>query len=482
MSSLPTGVLDIWGMCKDHGASGTRILQHAGALPHTTALHAVNVKLSANGFSVQIFDRVLISGRTPGILLSISDGTAVVMVPPGQPGQHNSDFMLVRGISVDEIQPYLLVGDQLKVGSSVGFLVELDDQNEQAIVIEEQTGIILRERRDLVRHLPPLEPPPGVEPALWAWHLLETQAAARANLHGVVIQTFRGFDGREVEILGFSDKSPKSAKIERKLLAGFPENGCDLKWKGREFKGQAGTLIGTAMTVQAQAGRWTDMFRGAIAQVKLTRYHLTWDMYIPPRFKAPARPPTPIQDVDRDGTWICEAVRGVRLDVRVDCEDPLLKKPVSNRLKRFHGQIGRTHMIKVMFDAAVNPMGWPENFRPVRTRGTSSIAEFTVRVVIIGPHMNGSEVYVGRYARVRPEDSDGDRVSVVFALDQERVPGQGFLPPGQGIFPVKSLCSACIICPTNNESQLGWSQEREIQRLSNGRRAPIVYVIKNIFR
>ncbi|KAJ7698433.1 hypothetical protein B0H16DRAFT_1837621 [Mycena metata] len=411
--------------------------------------------------TVKLFDLVLISGRTPGILVSISEGTAVVMVPPGGTGEANTGFVLLSGVSLDKIQTHLLVGDQVQVGSSLGFLVELDDRNEQAIVIEEQTGIILRERRDLVRPLPPLEPPPGVEPASWAWQLLEMQAAARADLHGVVIKTFRGFDGREVVVVG----------------------GSGGKWKGREFKDRTGTLIGTAMTVQAQAGRWTDMFRGSIAQVRLhgalntvevaiehlidarTRYHLTWDMYIPARFKTPTRPSTPIQDgalmqwwppsdmrdMDRDGTWICEAVRGVRLDVRVDCEDPLLKKPVTNRLKDYHGRIGRiqlkpthnlsAHKIAVMFDAGANPMAWPENFRPVRTRGAGSIAEFTVRVVIIGPDVNGSEVHIGRYAQVRPEASNGDRVSVVFALDQERVPGQGFLPPAQGVFPVKSLCS-----------------------------------------
>jgi hypothetical protein len=87
------------------------------------------------------------------------------------------------------------------------------------------------------------------------------------------------------------------------------------------------------------------------------------------------------------------------------------------------------------------------NLRPQRTmydqhirEGRESIATVEVRVIIIGPDVNGDQTHLGEYAQTMPsEDADkrvnlNDVVRVKFAITPLRV------EPGEGLFPLYSLC------------------------------------------
>jgi hypothetical protein len=88
------------------------------------------------------------------------------------------------------------------------------------------------------------------------------------------------------------------------------------------------------------------------------------------------------------------------------------------------------------------------NLRPQRTmydlhihEGRESIAAVEVRVIIIGPDVNGDKTHLGEYAQTMPsEHADPNQVKltdvvrVKFAVTPLRV------EPGEGLFPLYSLC------------------------------------------
>ncbi|KAJ7800168.1 hypothetical protein B0H13DRAFT_1932763 [Mycena leptocephala] len=275
------------------------------------------------------------------------------------------------------------------------------------------------------------------------------------------VYTGNGFEGREVRVIG-------GKKV----------------FKGNNYKGCYGFVVGGVLVVQKGPNKNSKDWESLETQVKkmplVQTAYVEWEG--PLRERTPSPPPSrsPVwtgPDVPRDpaeqraldaasaesnGEWLTQIELVDKcVDIVVDTLviTPYWHANWSQAASNANGRSGyviippnfkyKTKKANTKLGLPLKNVGIPvNNLRPQRTmydlhihEGRESIAAVEVRVIIIGPDVNGDKTHLGEYAQTMPsEHADPNQVKltdvvrVKFAVTPLRV------EPGEGLFPLYSLC------------------------------------------